>query len=135
MTKKMKRIAFYLLVAAVLGACSGKSARQQTSGDEATADSAVSISVKYATGFSVRDSLGMRLVDIGKKDHFALVGTDDARVPDGYTKVRVPIKSTICMTALQLSNFTVLVSKLHILPFGISFIVVRLMSGVGVYRP
>jgi iron complex transport system substrate-binding protein len=50
----------------------------------------------------------MRLVDIGKKDHFALVGTDDARVPDGYTKVRVPIKSTICMTALQLSNFTVL---------------------------
>ena len=108
MTKKMKRIAFYLLVAAVLGACSGKSARQQTSGNEATADSAVSISVKYATGFSVRDSLGMRLVDIGKKDHFALVSTDDVRVPDGYTKVRVPIKSTICMTALQLSNFTVL---------------------------
>ena len=109
MTKKMKRIAFYLLVAAVLGACSsGKSARQQTSGNEATADSAVSVSVKYATGFSVRDTLGMRLVDIGKKDHFALVGTDDARVPDGYTKVRVPIKSTICMTALQLSNFTVL---------------------------
>ena len=102
MTKKMKRIAFYLLVAAVLGACSGKSARQQTSGDEVAADSAVSVSVKYATGFSVRDTLGMRLVDIGKKDHFALVGTDDARVPDGYTKVRVPIKSTICMTALQL---------------------------------
>ena len=40
---------------------------------------------------------------------FALVprGTK-AEVPEGYTKVEVPIKSTICMTALQLSNFTAL---------------------------
>ena len=29
-------------------------------------------------------------------------------MPDGYTKVKVPIKSTICMTSLQLSNFTIL---------------------------
>jgi iron complex transport system substrate-binding protein len=40
--------------------------------------------------------------------HFALVTSDEAEVPDGYTKVRVPIKNTICMTALQLSNFTIL---------------------------
>ena len=64
--------------------------------------------VKYATFFNVRDSAGVRLVDIGRKDHFALVRSDDTPIPDGYTKVRVPIKSTICMTALQLSNFTVL---------------------------
>lgn len=57
----------------------------------------------------------MRLIDVGDPStgsgqgyHFALVSTDDAQVPDGYTKVRVPIKSTICMTALQLSNFTIL---------------------------
>ena len=40
---------------------------------------------------------------------FALVprGTK-ADVPEGYASVEVPIKSTICMTALQLSNFTIL---------------------------
>ena len=63
---------------------------------------------KYATGYAVRDSAGVRLVDVGKNYHFALVAADDAAVPNGYTKVKVPIKSTICMTALQLSNFTIL---------------------------
>ena len=47
-------------------------------------------------------------MDVGNDYHFALVTTDEANVPDGYTKVKVPIKSTICMTALQLSNFTIL---------------------------
>ena len=63
---------------------------------------------KYATGYEVKDSAGVRLVNVGKKDRFALVGSDDAQVPDGYVKVRVPISRTICMTSLQLSNFTVL---------------------------
>ena len=63
---------------------------------------------KYATGYEVKDSAGVRLVDVGNDYHFALVTTDEANVPDGYTKVKVPIKSTICMTALQLSNFTIL---------------------------
>ncbi len=63
---------------------------------------------KYATGYEVKDSAGVRLVDVGNDYHFALVTTDETNVPDGYTKVKVPIKSTICMTALQLSNFTIL---------------------------
>ena len=63
---------------------------------------------KYATGYQVKDTAGVRLVDVGKDYHFALVTTDDVTVPEGYTKVRVPIKNTICMTALQLSNFTIL---------------------------
>ena len=50
----------------------------------------------------------MRLVDVGHDYHFALVTSDDMMVPDGYMKIRIPIKSTICMTALQLSNFTIL---------------------------
>ena len=66
------------------------------------------VTVKYATGFSVRDSADIRLVDVGKKDHFALVPDADVAVPEGYTKVKVPIERTICMTALQLSNFTIL---------------------------
>ena len=64
--------------------------------------------MKYATGFTVRDSASVRLVDVGEKDHFALVRNEDDRVPEGYVKVKVPIQRTICMTALQLSNFTIL---------------------------
>ena len=66
------------------------------------------VSPRYATGYQVKDSADVRLVDVGKDGHFALVSSDDANVPSGYTKVKVPIKSTICMTSLQLSNFTIL---------------------------
>ena len=76
--------------------------------DAASDEALVEMSVKYATGFSVRDSADIRLVDVGQHDHFALVRTDDADAPEGYTKVKVPIQRTICMTSLQLSNFTVL---------------------------
>ena len=63
---------------------------------------------KYATGYVVKECEGVRQVDVGKDYHFALVTTDEAEVPEGYTKIHVPIKSTICMTSLQLSNFTIL---------------------------
>ena len=102
----MKQIISILLSAMFLTACSSSGSHQTS--DNADNDSLTVPEVKYATGFSVRDSAGVRLVDIGRKDHFALVRSDDTPIPDGYTKVRVPIKSTICMTALQLSNFTVL---------------------------
>ena len=104
---EMKKSVIFLAIAALLCACSGKKATSQNA-DEASSDSIVTIDVKYATGFSVRDSADIRLVDVGKHEHFALVSAYDAEVPNGYTKVRVPIKNTICMTALQLSNFTVL---------------------------
>ena len=85
--------------------CSNKG--KTTATGQAEADSAMN--PKYATGYEVRDSNGVRLVDVGKGYHFALVTNDnEVDVPDGYTKVRVPIKNTICMTALQLSNFTIL---------------------------
>jgi len=71
-------------------------------------DSVAHIVVKYATGFTVRDTAEIRLVCVGKDDRFALVSTDKIQVPEGYTKVVVPITRTICMTSLQLSNFTVL---------------------------
>ena len=109
-------------VAVLASACSGKGARTDSGTDNGAKDSVVSIEVKYATGFSVRDSADVRLVEVGApnpqsataplrqggKYHFALVHSDDAAVPEGYTKVRVPITNTICMTALQLSNFTIL---------------------------
>ena len=76
------------------------------SSDAASVDSL--LCPKYATGYTVKDSAGVRLVDVSNDYHFALVTSDDVTVPDGYTKIHIPIKSTICMTALQLSNFTIL---------------------------
>ena len=104
----MKKIVFYLGLATVFCACSGNKNKSQEADNMTPSDSITTIEVKYATGFCVRDSADIRLVDVGKHDHFALVHADDVVVPNGYTKVRVPIKNTICMTALQLSNFTVL---------------------------
>ena len=104
----MRKLTLIAVAAVLLCACSGKKTSSQESEGLAPEDSVTEIAVKYATGFSVRDSADIRLVDVGKNDHFALVHSDRASVPDGYTKVRVPIKNTICMTSLQLSNFTIL---------------------------
>ena len=76
------------------------------------------VEIKYAKGFTVRNGEnGMRLVDVkdpqkgkSKTYHFALVNGSGqgVTIPDGYTRINVPIKRTILMTMLQLSNFTAL---------------------------
>jgi iron complex transport system substrate-binding protein len=112
---KLFILELFCMVLMVCSSCSqgGKA----VSGDAASIDSM--LCPKYATGWQVRECDGVRLVDVGNGDvaedstaeweyHFALVTADDMPVPDGYTKVRVPIRSTICMTSLQLSNFTIL---------------------------
>ena len=121
-TIDMRKAFFFFIASLMIAACSpsGNKRSHAVTGSDAN-DSLTTIQVKYATGFSVRDSAGIRLVDVGKRDHFALVpvrpavgstarvGSADATaIPDGYTAVRVPIQGTICMTALQLSNFTIL---------------------------
>jgi len=106
--KEVRKLTLIAVAAVLLCACSGKKTSSQEFDGLAPEDSVTEIAVKYATGFSVRDSADIRLVDVGKNDHFALVHSDRASVPNGYTKVRVPIKNTICMTSLQLSNFTIL---------------------------
>ena len=108
MTRKVKKIIAFVALTMILFACNGKGGAPQTGNGEASADSVAEISVRYATGFSVRDTNGVRLVDVGDKYHFALVNGEEASDYEGYTKVRVPITRTICMTALQLSNFTIL---------------------------
>ena len=95
-------------MAIVLCACSGRNGGAKGDDGTSSGDSVCTVNVKYATEFSVRDSADVRLVRVGKKDSFALVKSDDVKVPEGYVKVRVPISRTICMTALQLSNFTIL---------------------------
>lgn len=103
----MKKTILFAVITALLCACAGKNTKSQAT-DDAVSDTIVTIDVKYATGFSVRDSADVRMVDVGKHDHFALVHSNNVTVPDGYTKVLVPIRRTICMTSLQLSNFTIL---------------------------
>ncbi len=105
----MKKSVWTIACMVVFCACSGKGGKEQKEdGTSAAVDTMASIEVKYATGFSVCDSADVRLVNVGRNDRFALVHSDSAVVPEGYTKVRVPIQRTLCMTALQLSNFTVL---------------------------
>ena len=84
------------------------------------ADSVGVMPLEYAKGFQVKTlENGVKLVDVADPQtdedrmpvsyHFALVqkGTA-AEVPEGYTKVEVPVERTQVMTMLQLSNFTAL---------------------------
>ena len=103
----MKRfVVLELICMALLLFCSCNQRSKAVSNDAASVDSL--LCPRYATGYQVKSQDGMRLVDVGNDYHFALVTSDDVTVPDGYTKIRVPIKNTICMTSLQLSNFTIL---------------------------
>ena len=49
------------------------------SSDTASVDSL--LCPKYATGYTVKDSAGVRLVDVSNDYHFALVTSDDVTVP------------------------------------------------------
>lgn len=83
-------------------------------------DAVEAMPLEYAKGFRVRTlENGVKLVDVAdpQKDedkmpvsyHFALVQKGcEAEVPEGYTKVEVPVERTLVMTMLQLSNFTAL---------------------------
>ncbi len=102
----MKKLLTLVTIAVMLCAC--KQSGNSTQDNNPTSDSLATMTIKYATGFTVRDSGDVRLVEVGKKDRFALVHSTDVAVPAGYTRVKVPIERTICMTALQLSNFTIL---------------------------
>ena len=99
-------LAFVLTIA--LSGCRGQARGPQAAVGDSLLISAEEIVPRYATGYQVSDSNGVRLVDVGKDYHFALVSSDEADVPEGYTKVVVPITRTILMTMLQLSNFTAL---------------------------
>ncbi len=77
MNREMKKFLGLIAVLVLFCACSSQDDKQSKSG----ADSMEEVTVKYATGFSVRDSADIRLVDVGKKDHFALVHDADMAVP------------------------------------------------------
>ena len=97
-------------MAVVLAGCGSKTSKGSDGQTDSLADGRAqeTVEVKYATGFSVRDSADVRLVSVGKKERFALVASDETAVPEGYTRVKVPVSRALVMTMLQLSNFTAL---------------------------
>lgn len=116
-----KREFFLSVVCLTLCLSCGNRTQQAGNMDEASVeDSTMMICPQYAKGFSVKYlEKGVRLVNVEdpQKDEdkmpvsyqFALVPKgSDAKIPDGYTKVEVPVERTIVMTMLQLSNFTAL---------------------------
>jgi ABC-type Fe3+-hydroxamate transport system, periplasmic component len=117
-----RKITVVAVVAAMLMlmACSGKKQGTVVGKNAAEVDSAVLISPQYAKGFTVKYlENGVRLVDVEDPQknedkmpvsyQFALVAKgSDAKVPEGYTRVEVPVERTLVMTMLQLSNFTAL---------------------------
>ncbi len=113
----MKKILFFCLIGVVLFSSCGAGRKQ---GQNVEMDSLADESPRYAKGYSVKvlDN-GIRLIDVADPQddeekmpvsyHFALVEKGhEGEVPEGYTKVEVPIERTLVMTMLQLSNFTAL---------------------------
>lgn len=111
---KISRI-LYLIIMVCLASCGNKR-------NNATADGAVrtpsdtihTIAPKHAKGFEVKyTESGMVLLDIHDPEnnekesfHYALCpASHTAEVPQGYTRINIPVKSVVCMTSLQLSNF------------------------------
>ena len=109
----MRQIFIAMAAMLVCAACSNKSKPTDN-----TVGKSTTVEIKYAKGFTVRNGEnGTRLVDVkdpqkgkSKTYHFALVNGSGqgVAIPDGYTRINVPIKRTILMTMLQLSNFTAL---------------------------
>lgn len=102
------------LATIVLASCGGRQALSASDGLAVSQqDSAQMITPKYAKGFNVKYADDMTLLDINDPEnreaetfHFALVDKDfNGKIPDGYSRLNVPIETAICMTSLQLSNF------------------------------
>lgn len=106
----MKRILYILIFfITILSSCNSNK-----KGDSAATGKTNSLNIKYAKGFKVAEHGDFRLVDIqdpsGESDllyKYALLnrGCSKEGIPVGYQIIEVPVRSVICMTTLQISNF------------------------------
>lgn len=106
----MKNVLYLLsfCICICLVACNqNKSAKESRKSDHSS-------EIKYAKGFTVQDYENYKLVDIsdpsGESDivyKYALLkrGMDQKGIPADYQVIETPVRSVICMTTLQLSNF------------------------------
>lgn len=112
--KKLIRHIFIGLSGLLLFSCTGgKTTSDNISSVIIPTDSLSMITPVHARGFNVSYMEDMTLLDINDPEnkeaeqfHFALVGRDfNGSLPEGYTRLNIPIETAICMTSLQLSNF------------------------------
>lgn len=114
----MKEIVYIGFVGLMLltSACQSKKRQSATSVSEqdAVAMFVEKIQPQYAEGFQVKYENGICLLDIqdpqkteSQSFHYVLIpkGKEVEKLPEGYIPIEVPVKSVICMTSLQLSNF------------------------------
>lgn len=113
-----KYLAGCCLFALLAASCASKGNQQEkenaSSQQTITVDSKVQITPEYADGFQLTYADGYILMDIHdpqneESTHFlyALVprGTKPEGIPADYMVIETPVRSAICMTSLQLSNF------------------------------
>lgn len=113
-----KYLAGCCLFALLAASCASKGNQQEkenaSSQQTITVDSKVQITPEYAEGFQLTYADSYILMDIHdpqneESTHFlyALVprGTKPEGIPADYIVIETPVRSAICMTSLQLSNF------------------------------
>ena len=111
---KLSRFILIFTNAVLLSSCGGRHTAGQHADNEVVAiDSTSMVSPKYAQGFKVKYLDDMILLDINDPEnreaerfHIALTDKDfSGEIPEGYSRLNIPVESAICMTSLQLSNF------------------------------
>lgn len=101
----------------------GKQGSKDAENTILTDSSVVKIIPQYAQGFRVTYTADACLLDIqdpqneeSQSFHYALIprGQNPGNIPSDYTVIETPIRSVICMTSLQLSNFIKLGELAHV---------------------
>ena len=113
-----KYLAGCCLIALLATSCVSKGNREEkesvSAQQTASADREAHITPQYAKGFQLSYADGYILMDIqdpqneeSTRFQYALVerGTKPEGIPADYTVIEIPVRSAICMTSLQLSNF------------------------------
>nr|WP_245531243.1 ABC transporter substrate-binding protein [Bacteroides coprosuis] len=107
----IKPLLLTILCVFIFTACGQKKKKDTT---EINHSQGEKIEIKYAKGFSIQDFGDYKLIDVQDpsgeselKYQYALIprGTHPTNIPSEYLKVETPVRSVICMTSLQISNF------------------------------
>ncbi|SHF05084.1 ABC transporter substrate-binding protein [Dysgonomonas macrotermitis] len=109
----MKNILYIIIIPAILFLSCNQNKKSETANKEHPKNTS-SIEIKYAKGFTIDDYGNYKLVNvtdpsgesnISYKYAFLNRGADKEGIPADYQIIEVPVRSAICMTTLQLSNF------------------------------
>lgn len=105
----------FLLACVLFAGCRPKSNQTHHTIVNEVADTAtIRVTPQYAKGFQVSYAAGYTLIDLqdpqkegGETFKYVLVarGTKPSGIPEDYIIIETPVRSAICMTSLQLSNF------------------------------